>query len=158
MCESNIPIVDVDTDTVPNEIPNTKKSHDYLVDLVDISSNIFDYSNYDFSSSRDEKIIENILSIMPSYRGDMIQRHIAAVFTRDSKIDLLHFGFNHLTNSTNVRQSSIHAEESAIRSLLRSLGLSRNLKKMKYAKWCFLPETRCRKNYPKKDEYHYHPI
>lgn len=154
-----IPLDDDNSDVAEITEPPVRISYKYLSDFLSIPNPLFDYSSYDFSSSRDEKIIENILSQMPTYCGDMIQRHVAAVFSRDAKSKHVFFGFNHLLQRrSNVKQSSVHAEESAIQSLLRYLGLSKNLKKMRYAEWCFLPPTRSRKNYPKKDEYHYHPV
>ncbi len=157
---------DIDTDIIPTlsaaSSTTTPHSSKYLADLLNIRNNLFDYSLCDFSSCRDEKIIQNILSNMPPYRGNMIQRHIAAVFSRDAKNKLVHYGFNHLSceprSRSNVKQSSVHAEESAIRSLLRSLGLSRSLKKIQYGKWCFLPPTRRCKKSPTKNEYPYHPV
>lgn len=151
----NLPLLNnLTTDIIMEDVDNNQ----YLANFINIPRNLFDYSICDFSSSRDQKVIENILARMPPYRGDMIQRHIAAVFTRDTKIRNVYYGFNHLLHPSNVKQSSVHAEESAIRSLLRSLGLSQNLKKMRYAQWCFLPSTGIAKNYTKKDEYHYYPV
>ena len=157
---------DIDTDIIStlSTASSTTAPHSskYLADLLNIRPNLFDYSLCDFSSCRDQRILQNILSNMPPYRGNMIQRHVAAVFSRDAKNKLVHYGFNHLSceprSRSNVKQSSVHAEESAIRSLLRSLGLSRSLKKIQYGKWCFLPQTRRSKNSPTKDEYHYHPV
>jgi hypothetical protein len=117
-------------------IPSTVRMS--LTDIVKLSTDLFD-DTFLKTSKRERSQIENLLHKMPSYMGDMIQRHIACVFTKNSK-NHISFGYNYLNHERCVQQSSVHAEEAALRSLLRSLRLSDSLKRLAYGKWCFLPE------------------
>jgi hypothetical protein len=168
-----------------------------LIDHVQFTNDLFDNSQEDYSG-KDRELIENILSKMPAYTGNMIQRHIAGVFSKNSKFSHISFGFNYLLNkptalasrpsvkkphtvapipsvnkpmqlasipsvnkpmqlasipsvnkpcsgdcnTTGSRQSSVHAEEAAIRQWLKNFRLSHLLRRIKYGKWCFLPSER----------------
>ncbi len=125
-------------------------SNSSLTDQVQFTNDLFDDSQENYSG-KDRELIETILSRMPAYTGNMIQRHIAGVFSKNSKFSHVSFGFNYLLNkpctedscnTTGVRQSSVHAEEAAIRQWLKNFRLSHLLRRVKYGKWCFLPSKR----------------
>jgi hypothetical protein len=124
-------------------------SYTSLMDVVKLSPDLFDDS-YHGISKREQSNIHSMLHRLPTYMGDMIQRHIACVFTKNTK-DTFSFGFNYLLEPSRflpdcTQQSSVHAEEAAIRSLLRTLKLSDSLRRVSYGKWCFLREKNRKKD------------